>query len=207
MSFYNINLLFYRVVDSSTTLFLWENNTINNKGHEKQPHRGQSEQLNRKGFIMKIEELIEVLKLNEEQAELVKKFQQSTEDVIRTDYSRQLKAVNDELVQYKPIEKSATEIELEQLKKELAETKFQKSLKDIGVKDDFTKYLKQDIDVEEFKEFYEQFKGANGLKDFVPNSKNMGDSGITKEEFKKMGISERTKLYESSPELYDQLSK
>lgn len=156
---------------------------------------------------MKLQELIEELKLNEEQTELIKKFQQSTEDVIRTDYSKQLKAVNDELVKFKPVEKTAEQIELEQLKKELAETKFQKNLKEIGVKDDLSKYLKSDINIEEFKGFYENFKGSDGLKDFVPSNKNMGDSGITKEEFKKMGISDRTKLYESSPELYDQLCK
>lgn len=180
----------------------------NTQGHEKQPHRGQSEQLTRKEFIiMKLEELIETLKLNEEQTELVKKFQQSTEDVIRTDYSKKLKDANDELVKFKPVEKSATEIELEQLKKELADTKFQKSLKEIGVKDDLAKYLKQDIDIEDFKGFYEQFKSSDNLKDFVPNSKNMNDTGITKEEFYKMGIEDRTKLYNSSPELYDQLSK
>lgn len=154
---------------------------------------------------MKIEELIEALKLNEEQTELVKKFQQSCEDVIRTDYSKQLKAVNDELIKYKPVEKSAEQIELEQLRQELAETKFQKSLKEIGVKDDLSKFLRQDIDVEEFRGFYEQFN--TGLKDFVPNNKNINDTGITKELFRKMNIEERTKLYESSPELYDQLSK
>lgn len=151
---------------------------------------------------MKLEEFTtKYQELSEEQKEDLTKLIQGEQDVIRTEYSKQIK----ELEKFKPIELTAEQIELAQLKKELTETKFQKSLKDINVKDDLVKYLKSDINIEEFKGFYEQFN--TGLKDFVPNSKNMNEIGITKEQFKKMGISDRTKLYESSPELYDQLSK
>ena len=130
----------------------------------------------------------------------VDKTIQSENDKIRTDYSKKVR----ELEKFKPIEQSAEQIELATLKKELADTKFQKSLKDIGVDDSIAKYLSSDIDLDEFSEVYKGF--AQTKKDFIPN-KNMGDGGITKEQFKGMGISERTKLYETNPELYNQLSK
>lgn len=151
-----------------------------------------------------LEELAQELNLNEEQAQkleqAVTKLNQSETDKVRTEYSKKIK----ELEQYKPHEKSETEIELESLKKELADTKFQKTLKDIGVSDDLGKYLRSDIDLEAFKEVYKGL--ANVQKDFVPNH-NMGDNSITKEQFKAMNIAEKTKLYTENPELYSQLKQ
>ena len=144
------------------------------------------------------------LEITEEQSkklnEVADKMIQSSNDRIRTEYAKRIK----ELEQYNPVEKSQEQIELEQLKKELADTRFAKSLKDLGVDDSIAKYLSSDINLDEFSEVYKGF--AQTKKDFIPN-KNMGDGGITKEQFKGMGISERTKLYETNPELYNQLAK
>lgn len=161
---------------------------------------------------MKIEELQEKLELNDEQMELVSKFQQSTEDRIRTDYSKQIKTLEDEKSELnttieglKPIEKTEQELELEQTKNELAQMRFKASLNEIGVNDTLTDYLRQDIDLDAFKSVYEALKPTE--KEFVPTKNQGSNGGITKEDFKKMGIAERTKLYEDSPELYAQLSK
>lgn len=162
---------------------------------------------------MKIEELIEELKLNEEQTEIVKKFQQSTEDTIRTDYSKKLKDANDELTKYKPVERTAEQIELENVKSELSQLKFKNDLQTFGIGEDLAHFLDKNMNLEDFKSFHEGYNWSNlekshvNLLDFVPNTKNSFDTGITKEQFRKMGISDRTKLYNSSPELYDQLSK
>ena len=53
---------------------------------------------------MTLEELKEQLQLTDEQEELVKKFQQSAEDRVRTDYSKKLKDAQSELEKLKPIE-------------------------------------------------------------------------------------------------------
>ena len=144
------------------------------------------------------------IEVNEEMFEklnsAVDKTIQSENDKIRTEYSKKVK----ELEKFKPIEQTSEQIELANLKKELADTKFSKSLKDFGVEDSLSKYLKSDIDVEEFGNFYKGFK--QNQQDFVP-SLNMSDTSITKEQFKKMGITEKTKLYESNPELYNQLKQ
>ncbi len=130
----------------------------------------------------------------------VDKTIQSENDKIRTEYSKKVK----ELEKFKPVDKSETEIELETLKKELSDTKFQKSLKDIGVDDSLAKFIKSDCNIEELSTFIKVF--AQSKQDFIP-SLNMGDNSITKEQFKKMGITDKTKLYESNPELYSQLKQ
>lgn len=125
---------------------------------------------------------------------------QSSNDKIRTEYSKKVK----ELETYKPIEKSAEQIELDNLRKELADTKFAKSLKDIGVEDNLAKFIKSDCDITELNTLVKGL--AQSKNDFIP-SLNMGDNSITKEQFRQMGISERTKIYESNPELYNQLKQ
>lgn len=158
---------------------------------------------------MTLEELKEQLQLTDEQEELVKKFQQSAEDRIRTDYSKRLKDAQSELEKLKPVEKTEEQKEIERLKAELNTANFNKSLKDMGVSDDMAKYLRHDIDMTEFKTFYDGFRAKQSQgNDFVPNDTNINlGGGITKEQFSKMGIEERTKLYNTNPELYEQLRK
>ena len=151
-----------------------------------------------------LEEIIKELEINEEQAQkrndAIATSIQSETDKVRTSYTKQIK----ELEKYKPVEKSDSEIELENLKKELADTRFKSSLKELGVDDNLSKYLKSDIDMDEFKSFYKGFM-PNTQKDFIPNATNVTGDTITKEQFKNMNISQRTKLYNESPELYNQL--
>lgn len=149
------------------------------------------------------EELKEELQLSDEVIEklngVANKAIQSETDKVRTEYSKKVK----ELDQYKPKEKSAEQIELENLKSELANTKFQKSLIDIGVSNDLGKYLKSDIDLDEFKTFYE---GFNQSKDYVAKN-HAKDTGMSKEQFKALSYGEKAKLYTENPSLYAQLKK
>lgn len=151
------------------------------------------------------EELAQELNLSEEQViklnEITDKEIQKSNDRIRTEYSKKVK----ELEQYKPIEKSETEIELENLRNELSETKFQKTLKDIGVDDSLARFIKSDCDISELEIFVKGF--AQAQKDFIPNNVNQNDSSITKEQFKKMNYQQKAELYEKSPELFQQLNQ
>ena len=118
---------------------------------------------------MEFTEVATELKLNEEQigklTEFMQKNVQSHEDKVRTEYSSKLKDAQAEVEKYKPKEKSQAEIELEQLKAELNKTKFEKSLKDIGVDDSLAKYLRNDIDTTEFAEVYKGFKANQSQSD------------------------------------------
>lgn len=149
-----------------------------------------------------LEELATEFNLNEDCVGKLEKLIQSETDKVRTDYSQKLKLANDELESLRPKEKSDVEIELEQLKEELNKAKFEKSLKEIGVDDGLSKYLKSDIDLDEFGTYYKGF--AQERKDYVAK-KHMNNCGITKEQFRAMNISEKTKLYQENPELYKTL--
>lgn len=140
--------------------------------------------------------------LNEECVGKLEKLIQSETDKVRTDYSQKLKLANNELESLRPKEKSDAEIELEQLKAELNKAKFEKSLKEIGVDDGLSKYLRADIDLNEFGTYYKGF--TQERKDYVAK-KHVDNCGITKEQFRVMNISERTKLYQENPELYNTL--
>lgn len=102
---------------------------------------------------MKIEELTSKHELSEELQADIAKVVQGAEDRIRTDYTKQIK----ELEKLKPQEKTDVEIELESAKQQLKEYEFKASLSKLGVADDLSKYLKSDINLEEFSEFYKGF--------------------------------------------------
>lgn len=141
--------------------------------------------------------------LNEECVGKLEKLIQSETDKVRTDYSQKLKLANEQIEQYRPKEKTQEQIDFENTKNELNQLKFNMKLKEIGVSDDLARYLKSDIDLEDFGEFY---KGFNAQRQDYVAKKHVGNNcGITKEQFRAMNISERTKLYNENPQLYNVL--
>ncbi len=157
------------------------------------------------------------LNLSEEQMSQVKKYVQSCEDRVRTDYSNKLKDVNKELAKYKPVEKTETEIKLEERIKalELKEQEVAKrektltvnsKLKEKGLPTDLAKYLNlgEDIDksIEEVGNVVNSYFLNSGSKPVGNHSKQQG---VTKEQFKKMSYMERVQLMETNPELYKAL--
>lgn len=153
---------------------------------------------------MTLEELTQELNLNEDAVGKLSKLIQSETDKVRTDYSQKLKLANEEVEKFKPKELTPSQIEFENTKKELNQLKFTMKLKEIGVSDDLAKYLKSDIDLEDFGKFY---KGFNEQKQDYVAKKHIENAGVTKEQFKQMTIEEKTKLYNENPELYAQLRK
>lgn len=164
--------------------------------------RGSAMQLERRK--MTLEELSQELNLNEDAQGKLSKLIQSETDKVRTDYSQRLKTANEEIEKYKPKEPTPEQVEFENTKKELNNLKFAMKLKEIGVPDDLAKYLKSDIDFEDFGKFYKGFNESR--KDYVAK-KHIENAGVTKEQFKQMTIAEKTKLYSENPELYAQLRK
>lgn len=134
------------------------------------------------------------------------KFVQSKEDKLRTEKSNEIKTLQAEVEKYKPHEKTEQEIEYESLKAELNGLKFKASLKEKGIDESFADYLKSDIDIDAFSETMKGLQVTTNKKDFVPSGhdKNLG---VTKEQFQKMGYTEKARLYSENPELYAQLSK
>lgn len=147
------------------------------------------------------EEIKEKYSLNDDCIGELEKVVQSETDKVRTKYTTQIK----ELEQYKPHEKTEAEQEVENMRNELAQMKFEKSVTDAGFNADMAKYLKPDTDLNAFGEILKSLVPEQ-KKDFVAKGHN-ADSGLTKEQFKNMGYEQKAKLYAENPELYAQLNK
>ena len=157
-------------------------------------------------------------KLSDEEKAILEKHIQSENDKIRTKYSTEKKALEDELAKYKPKDKTEQELEYESKLKELEdnqaeltkrekEYKLQETLQQNNLPKDLAKYINGD-DVEtigkEIGAIFNQHLLNNGFK---PNNHKSTDTTITKDKFKKMNYQEREKLFNESPELYKKLSE
>lgn len=161
---------------------------------------------------MKIEELIG---FNDEQLEMVKKLIQSETDRVRTEYSKQIK----ELEQYKPKEKSQAEIDLEnRLKvledreKEIAnkerQSQLQAKLQEKGLDSQLYRFLNIGDDADTFINEFAEIMNKTVLNgSYKPNAHKPIKDIITKEQFADMGYMERSRLQENNPTLYAKLSE
>ena len=160
---------------------------------------------------------LQELNLTEEQLTVVNKAIQSEGDKIRTKYSTDMKELKEELAKYKPTEKSEAEKAIEERQKalELKEKEITDKEKSYAVKEkliakglptELAKYISVGDDVEstieELGGTLNNFFLSNGYKP----SNHTKSEGLTKEQFKKMSYAERTKLFDTNPELYKKLA-
>ena len=161
---------------------------------------------------------IKDLNLSDEQMALVSKYVQSETDKVRFDYSAKLKTANEELAKYKVPEKSDAEKALEERisalenrEKELASKEkamtLANKLKNKGIPSELARYLSVGDDIDKSVEEIGAVFGNYFLAGTNKPSSHSTNKGITREDFKKMGYSERAKLYSENPELYKALNK
>lgn len=154
---------------------------------------------------------LETLNLTEEQMASVQKLIQSETDKVRTDYSKKLKDVNNELAQYKPKEISEEEKALsdrikalEDREKELmnkeAKIEIEKKLTDKGLPTSFSNFLKDDESIDAVSNYI--FNSSTNIP-----SGHAKNAGISKSDYKQMSYSQRVKLMQTNPALYTALSK
>ena len=148
------------------------------------------------------------------QMELDKRIQSET-DKIRTKYSNDIKALEAKIKELTPVEKSDAEIDFE---KRLAalEAKEKKmalldSLNAAGISHEFSNFLKNDTDIEAFAKVYKSVIDNEVQKrvktnGYVPNGHKTGES-LSKEDFAKMSMNEKERLFSENPELYKSLAK
>ncbi|NFQ02754.1 DUF4355 domain-containing protein [Clostridium sporogenes] len=144
---------------------------------------------------------------------------QSAEDRVRTEYSKKLKQMEEELEELRPKEKSQSELDmearvqaLEQKEKEVAKKELElnvtNKLQEQGLPSQLSKYLVGVEDVEtEINSLKEIFNNNALNNSFKPQKHNNSKEKISKEDFNKMTLLERQKLYETNQELYLKLSK
>lgn len=146
----------------------------------------------------------------------VSKKIQSAEDKLRRKYSDEIKGLQEQIKKLSPVEKSESEIAIEnrlaELEKAQAEVNAQKaflSLQDTlqgkGIDKALATFLKADVDVDAFvTAFNNAMKEVTKDKGYVPDSHNAGDK-ITAEEWGKMKYSEKEKISRENPELFKRL--
>lgn len=143
---------------------------------------------------------------------------QSAEDKLRTSYSKQIKDLQEQIKKLSPVEKSESEIAIEnrlaELEKAQEEVNAQKaflSLQDTlqskGIDKALATYLKADVDVDAFvTAFNASMKEVTKTTGYVPDSHKAGDK-ITAEEFKNWSYDQKAELYTKNPTLYQKLVK
>ncbi len=148
------------------------------------------------------------------QDELNKKIQSET-DKLRNQYSKQIKELEAKVKELTPVQKSEAELDLE---KRLAAVEAREkaatlndSLKANGISNEMAKYLKDDVDVSALAETFKKIVGTavdERLTEdgFVPTGHKSGNP-LTKDDFKKMNMSEKERLYAENPDLYKSLSR
>lgn len=146
----------------------------------------------------------------------VNKKIQSAEDKLRTSYSKQIKDLQEQIKKLSPIQKSESEIAIEnrlaELEKAQEEVNAQKAflslqdnLQSKGIDKALATYLKADVDVDAFvTAFNSAMKEVTKDAGYVPDSHNAGDK-ITAEDWGKMKYSEKVEIMNKSPELYKRL--
>ncbi len=157
------------------------------------------------------------LGLTTEQLEVVNKVIQSGADKVRTEYSLKLKDVNNELAKYKPLEKSDEEKAIEERQKALADKEkelfareksyqINEKLSAKGLPIELGKFINLGENEDEtIEEFGNALNSILLNSNYKPTNHNKSD-GISKEDFKNMNYMERSKLFETNPELYKKLS-
>ncbi|MGU9539170.1 hypothetical protein ACQX0N_09340 [Clostridium tepidum] len=152
--------------------------------------------------------------------ELNKKLQSET-DRVRTEYSKKIKQMEEELKELRPKEKTQAELDMEARIKALEDKekevtkkerllKVAETLENNGLNKQLAKYLNVQ-GVEDLESYITEVKETlnNQLlnNSFKPSNHNSNKEKISKEDFNKMTLLERQKLYETNKELYVKLSK
>ncbi|GAA0723675.1 hypothetical protein GCM10008905_16580 [Clostridium malenominatum] len=165
--------------------------------------------------------MFEELNLTEEQLQGVQKVLQSETDKVRTDYTKKIKSLDEELTTLRPKPKTEEEKALEErlkvledkekeiTKKEM-EFKITETLESNGLPKQLAKYLNMQ-GAEDLGSYLGEVKEVlnnhilNGS--FKPKEHNKNPNvGITKEQFSKMSYAERAELYNTNADLYNRLT-
>lgn len=161
---------------------------------------------------------LENLNLSEEQLAGVQQILQSEGDKIRTKYSNELRTVKEELNQYKPAQKSDSEIQFENRMKELEareekllakerQAELSTKLNELGLPTELGQYLNLGEDVDAGLEAVSVAINGYLLNNANKPTNHSKQQSISKSDFKKMSYGEKAQLFQDNPELYKALAR
>jgi hypothetical protein len=144
--------------------------------------------------------------------EEINKAKENLSEEVKTKYTKQIKLLEDELIKYKPVEKSDTEKALEARESDISKKekmfKVKESLSQNSLSSDFYEVIYEELDddarVNKLAEIVNNLVLDGSFKGSKKHSKT---NAITKEQFKTMNYDDRAKLYKENPSIYAELSK
>lgn len=132
---------------------------------------------------------------------------QSAADKVRTEKTKEIKALEDKLNELTPTELTPEQARIAELEAELSAKETQAALTSKGVSADLIPFLKDGVDADELVNVLERLvnsrMAANG---YVPQG-HSANEGVTAEQFKTLNYQDRASLYERNPNAYKMLSK
>ena len=134
---------------------------------------------------------------------------QSEVDKVRSEYSRQLNELKKQIPEKKTEEQIALETRAAELDAKEKAFNFKVAMNEKGVASELQDFIKLDCDVEAFATVYESaiqkavdaYVKENG---YVPENHKSGTT-MTKEEFAKLPMSEKERIHDENPTLYNSL--
>lgn len=132
---------------------------------------------------------------------------QSAGDKVRTEKTKEIKALEDKLAELTPTELTPEQARIAELEAELSANKQQAALTNKGVSADLLPFLKDGVDADELVSVLDQLVNsrlaANG---YVPQG-HSSNEGINAEQFKDMSYQSKAELYAKNPTAYKMLSQ
>ena len=134
---------------------------------------------------------------------------QSAEDKLRTNYSKQIKELQEQISKLTPKEKSQSEIDFENRLKALEqkEKKMQlyETLQSKNIDKSLADYLKDDVDIDKFSTVFENLVNSKITSTGYKPTGHPNNETISKDKWQKMNYSEKQEFYNSNPELAKKL--
>ena len=136
---------------------------------------------------------------------------QSAEDKLRTKYSAKIKDLEKQIADAKPVEKSEAEKDYEKRLAALEAREKAVALNDAltakGIDKSIAQFLKSDVDVDALSSYIDTLVTTrNKQNSYVPTGHKSGET-MTKDEFRRLGMDAKERLFAENPELYRSLVK
>ena len=136
---------------------------------------------------------------------------QSAEDKLRTNYSKQIKDLQEQISKLTPTQKSQSEIDFENglhtLEAKEKKMQLYETLQSKNIDKSLADFLKDDVDIDKFSTVFENFVNNKITSaGYKPNGHSSNET-ISKEKWQKMSYSEKQEFYNTNPELAKKLLK
>lgn len=132
---------------------------------------------------------------------------QSAADKVRTEKTKEIKALEDKLAELTPTELTPEQARIAELEAELSAKEQQAALTNKGINADLLPFLRDGVDANELVSVLDQLVNSRlAASGYVPQGHSTNE-GINAEQFKAMNYQSKADLYAKNPTAYKMLSQ